>query len=148
MRFLSLLVLLCLTLDASAGPLRNRRQSAPSTPSVALESGDAASDALSEVNQARAARGLAPFLRDEGLTIAAKRCAETRARWRIAGHLTGGMGDFAALPAGSSAAAGGCGALEPSWGWQTCCAWDGYSTAGAAVAIGHDGKRYMHLFVR
>ena len=64
---------------------------------------------------------------------------------RIEGHLSN---DFAHLPAGVSAKSAGCGALEPSWGWGTCCTYDNYTQAGAAWALGADGKRYMHLFVR
>jgi hypothetical protein len=108
----------------------------------------AAEDALDEVNAARAARGLAPYTRDPGLTAAAQAAADYRARNRIAGHVSGGAGDFAFLPAGSWADAAGCGALAPSWGWGACCTYDAYQTAGAAVTTGSDGRRYMHLFVR
>ena len=105
-----------------------------------------AGDALDEVNAARAARGLRPFIRDEGLTIAAIRASEHRAAYRIAGHVGGGMGDFAFLPPGSHASAAGCGALEPWWGWGTCCTYDNYERAGAAVTV-VAGIRFMHLFV-
>jgi hypothetical protein len=108
----------------------------------------AAEDALAEVNAARAARGLPPFTPDPNLTAAAQSAADYRARFRIAGHVTGGMGDFAFLPPGTSADSAGCGALEPSWGWGTCCTYENYQYAGAAVTWGADGRRYMHLFVR
>lgn len=108
----------------------------------------AAEDALHEVNAARAARGLPPFAHDPALTAAAQAAADHRARFRIAGHVGGGMGDFGFLPAGASADAAGCGALEPSWGWGTCCTYENYQAAGAAVTMGPDGRRYMHLFVR
>jgi hypothetical protein len=108
----------------------------------------AADDALDEVNAARAARGLPPFARDPGLTAAAQAAADYRAQFRIAGHVPGGMGDFGFLPPGTSADAAGCGALEPSWGWGTCCTYENYQSAGAAVTRGADGRRYMHLFVR
>lgn len=109
--------------------------------------GDAAAvgNALAEVNAARAARGLRPFVHDPALTRAAEVCAALRAQHRIAGHTAN---DFAALEPGVQAAAAGCGALDPSWGWGTCCTYDGYTFAGAAVIVGADGKRYMHLFVR
>jgi hypothetical protein len=100
---------------------------------------------LAEVNAARAKRGLRPFQHDPQLTHAAQACARTRASRRIAGHLSN---DFAYLPAGVTAKAAGCGALEPSWGWGTCCTYDNYTYAGAAWVMGADGKRYMHLFVR
>lgn len=102
-------------------------------------------DALAEVNAARAARGLPPFLHDPALTSAAQVCASIRAAHRIAGHTAN---DFAALPPGVSAAAAGCGALDSSWGWATCCTYDRYTYAGAAVVVGADGRRFMHLFVR
>ncbi len=102
-------------------------------------------DALDEVNAYRAKRGLPPFKHDPQLTIAAKRAAETRAKHLWDGHLSN---DFACLPAGATADAAGCGALEDSFGWGTCCMDDNYSHAGAAWVRGSDGKRYMHLFVR
>ena len=107
-----------------------------------------ADDALAEVNAARAARGLPPFVKDEGLTMAARAAADYRASRLIAGHVGGGRGDFAFLPQGSHALAAGCGALAPSWGWGACCTYDRYRFAGAAVTYGRDGKRYMHIFVR
>lgn len=108
----------------------------------------AAEDALAEVNAARAARGLPPFVRDPGLTAAALAAADYRATYRISGHAPGGMGDFGFLPPGTSADSAGCGALEPSWGWGTCCTYENYQFAGAAMTWGADGRRYMHLFVR
>lgn len=102
------------------------------------------SDALAEVNAVRAKRGLRPYVRDEGLTMAAKKCANIRAAGRIAGHID----DFAMLPPGVSASATGCGALTPDWGWGTCCTTENWTYAGAACVIGSDGKRYMHLFCR
>lgn len=102
-------------------------------------------DALDEVNAYRAKRGLPPFKHDPQLTIAAKRAAETRAKALWDGHLSN---DFACLPSGATADAAGCGALEDSWGWGTCCMDDNYSHAGAAWVRGSDGRRFMHLFVR
>lgn len=138
--------------ESQALPRHRRAQTtsygvAPATISTPAEVG-AAVDALAEVNAERARRGLRAFIQDEGLTAAALAAATHRARYRIAGHLTSGMGDFAFLPAGSSARAAGCGALEPWWGWGSCCTFDNYSYAGAAVVMGADGKRYMHLFCR
>jgi len=105
-------------------------------------------DALPEVNERRAKRGLKPFVNDDGLRQAALSCAKIRAQNHIHGHLSGNMGDFAYLPSGCNASAAGCGALEPSWGWGTCCMDDNYTYGGAAMVIGNDGLRYMHLFVR
>lgn len=114
---------------------------------VALALPAFAADGMDEVNAARAARGLRPFVRDAGLTAAAEAAANFRAQHRIAGHVTGGQGDFGFLPPGSTASAAGCGALAPSWGWGTCCTYENHRYAGAAVVYGQDGKRYMHLFV-
>jgi len=102
-------------------------------------------DALDEVNAARARRGLRPYLRDEGLTQAARDCAAFRADRRIQGHTAS---DFNFLPAGANAASAGCAAWEPSWGWGSCCTYDSYTYAGAAWVMGGDGRRYMSLFVR
>lgn len=102
-------------------------------------------DALDEVNALRAARGLRPFIRDEGLVRGAAACAAHRAARLLFGHTSN---DFAFLPSGTWASAGGCAAWSPSLGWGACCTFDNYTYAGAAVAIGADGKRYMHLFVR
>jgi hypothetical protein len=103
-------------------------------------------DALAEVNQYRARRGLRPFLKDALLTIGAANCAKQRAARLCTGHLP--ESDFSYLPPGAQASAGGCAAWEPSWGWGSCCANDNYQFAGAAWTLGRDGKRYMHLFVR
>ncbi len=102
-------------------------------------------DALDEVNATRAARGLSPFIRDEGLTAAARGAADYRAANLIAGHTSN---DFAYVPSGSSATSAGCAAWEPGLGWGSCCTYDNYTYAGAAVAMGRDGRRYMHLYVR
>ena len=102
-------------------------------------------EALDEVNAARAARGLRPFIHDANLTSAATACAELRADRLITGHTAN---DFAALPPGTSATAAGCAAWEPGMGWGSCCTYEGYTYAGAAYATGRDGRRYMHLFVR
>jgi len=154
---LALLAVVCLgccvcDLEASGGR-RGRPQYAPGSSKVQPASDPyelkpgvtRCDDALEEVNKARAKAGLQPFKKDAELTKAAKACAEVRAASHIAGHL---KSDFAYLPAGATAKAAGCGALEPSWGWGTCCTYDGYGTAGAAWVLGSDGKRYMHLFVK
>lgn len=165
MRFLimcaSLVVAVSATVDA--GPFRRyqRTSSVSSTPrtssvpvqqyssplptQVSATATTGADDALAEVNAARAQRGLRPFLPDPSLNQAARTCAQIRAARRIEGHLPN---DFSYLPAGASAKSAGCGALEPSWGWGTCCAYENYTYAGAAWVMGADGKRYMHLFVR
>lgn len=102
-------------------------------------------EALDELNALRVARGLKPYVRDEGLTIAAANAATKRANGLIFGHLPN---DFACLPSGCSADAAGCAAYPADHGWLSCCMWDSATYAGAAYAIGADGKRYMHLFIR
>jgi hypothetical protein len=109
-------------------------------------------DGLDEVNAKRAARGLPPFIRDEGLSRGAARCASIKAANCHSGHLNGGMSDFACLDPGvhcrSTGADGSKCHLGDGWGWMTCCTFDNYQYAGAAWAIGPDGCRYMSLFVR
>ena len=102
-------------------------------------------DGLDEVNAKRAAHGLRPFLRDEGLTQAARACAQFRAAHGLFGHTSN---DFAFVPAGAHASSAGCAAYPAGYGWMSCCVYDNYTYAGAAWVTGRDGRRYMHLFVR
>jgi hypothetical protein len=102
-------------------------------------------DGLDEVNALRTRRGLRPFVRDEGLTQAARACAAHRAAYGLFGHTSN---DFAFVPAGSWASSAGCAAYPASYGWMSCCVYDNYTYAGAAWVTGRDGRRYMHLFVR
>ncbi len=102
-------------------------------------------ESLGEVNAARSKRSLPPFERDEGLTEAAMAAALYRAQRLIEGHTPN---DFEFLPEGCTADSAGCGALEPSWGWGSCCTFDDYKKAGAAWAWGSNGLRFMHIFVR
>lgn len=169
--FVALALILTLTADAEAGPLRRRAQPtspSSSTASTAAPGGEyvthyaptsapgaagassgpsagSVGDGLDEVNAKRAARGLRPFVRDEGLTQAARACAAFRAERGLFGH-TGN--DFAFVPPGTSASSAGCAAYPASYGWMSCCVYDGYTRAGAAWVTGRDGRRYMHLFVR
>jgi hypothetical protein len=105
-------------------------------------------DGLDEVNAKRAAAGLRPFVRDDGLTTGAKGCATFRARHLMFGHVTGGMGDFQFAPPGSRVASTGCAAYPDRYGWMSCDVYDNYTYAGAWWVRGADGKRYMSLFVR
>lgn len=105
-----------------------------------------AHDALDEVNVARKAKGLLPYLRDDGLTKAAKAAASYRADRLCAGHT---KSDFKFVPNGTEAKVAGCAAWPESWGWGACATYDRqYTYAGAAWARGRDKKRYMHLFCR
>ena len=103
------------------------------------------SDALHEVNAVRARRGLPPFQRDESLSRAAFQAADFRAARHIAGHTSN---DFAFVPRGCTAAAAGCAAWTPDFGWGSCCTYERWRYAGAAWSMGRDGRRYMHLYVR
>ena len=105
----------------------------------------AGEDALDEVNATRAVRGLRPFIKDDDLTAGAIHVADFRAARLVQGHT---RNDFAGLPEGCTARASGCAAWEPSWGWGACCTYENYRYAGAAWAMGRDGRRYMQLFVR
>ena len=106
-----------------------------------------ADDAMEELNAYRTARGLRPLINDPLLNKAALACAKQRAARGIHGHLP--ESDFSYLPSGAQATSAGCGALEPSWGWATCCMDDRNITyAGAAWVMGSDGRRYMHMFCR
>jgi hypothetical protein len=116
----------------------------PATPYTGKDAGK--DDALDEVNAERAKRGLRAFLPDPLLNKAALACAKQRAARFIHGHLP--ESDFSYLPANGQASSAGCGALEPSWGWGTCCYLENYTYAGAAWVMGSDGRRYMHIFVR
>lgn len=107
--------------------------------------GQAASEALAEVNATRALRDLPPYIEDSRLTAAAVSAANFRAANLMAGHTAN---DFAHLPADGSADAAGCAAWEPGLGWGACCTYEQWTYAGAAFALGSDGRRYMHLFVR
>lgn len=159
MRYFFLALALLTFADFSqAGPIRNRRQAKSiATNSFAANGFSSsgygysiatasmtASDALQEVNAARAARGLPPYLEDPGLTAAAMACAQVRAMHRIAGHIN----DFAYLPAGSYAGAAGCGAMDASWGVQVCDKFANWRYAGVASVMGSDGKMYHHAFYR
>lgn len=115
----------------------------PGTGSVSAGGSDG--DGLDEVNAKRAARGLRPFIRDEGLTQSARACAQFRAANGLFGHTAN---DFAFVPAGTLATAAGCAAYPVSYGWMSCCVYDNNTYAGAAWVTGSDGRRYMHLFVR
>ena len=120
-------------------------QVASYTPATTFDPSTSAFDGLDEVNAKRAARGLRPFIRDEGLMQAARATAAYRAAYGLFGHTSN---DFGFIPAGSSAASAGCAAYPAEYGWMSCCTYDNYTYGGAAYVTGRDGRRYMHLFVR
>jgi uncharacterized protein YkwD len=104
-----------------------------------------AQQVLDEVNAARTARGLQPYILDENLARAASACAIYRAQHRMDGHTPN---DFGFLPPGTQARSAGCAAWPVGMGWGSCCTFDNYQFAGAAFCVGPDGRRYMQLFVR
>ena len=119
------------------------------TPDDRPKYADNRDDALDEVNAKRATRGLRPYIRDEGLTIAARACAKYRAERHMFGHaMDHPIGDFRFLPKGVTAASAGCAAYPASYGWLSCDIWEPNRYGGAAWWPGTDGKRYMHLYIR
>lgn len=102
-------------------------------------------EALAEVNAQRRARGLRPFICDEGLTIAAEGAAKFRADRLIEAHT---QNDFRFLPRGVKADAAGCAAWPKGSGFGSCCIYDNYRYCGAAYCYGRNGLRFMHVFVR
>jgi len=134
-------------------PNGNCAASVPATPTTpkpvtAAKPIEPATDPLAQVNARRAAAGLRPYQHDPGLTTAARAAATYRARYRIRGHVIGGMGDFQFLPPGTQATAAGCAAWNPGDGFGSCAMYDSYTFAGAASVQGEDGLVYHHLFVR
>lgn len=111
---------------------------------LALACAAFADEALAEVNAKRATRGLRPYVQDAALTQAAQACADFRAANLMFGHTSN---DFAFLPPGARADSAGCAAYHASYGWLSCDIWEPHTYAGAAYAVGRDGKRYMHLFI-
>lgn len=113
---------------------------------LAVESASCAEphDALAQVNALRKARGLRPFVRDDGLTRGAKHVAKFRADRLIEGH---SANDFGGLPRGVKADAAGCAAWHGN-DWGACCTYENWTYAGAGWCYGRDKRRYMQLFVR
>lgn len=99
----------------------------------------AGASAMEEVNYWRAKNGLAPLQEVAWMSEFAQRKAEWRAA-RLAQN--GHQGP--ACPAGCRE---GTGEASPSWGWLTCCQEESGRYAGAGVAIGADGQRYMVLVI-
>ncbi|MEM9658868.1 MAG: hypothetical protein AAF961_10950, partial [Planctomycetota bacterium] len=83
--------------------------------------------------------GLPPFKEVPWMTEFAQRKAEWRAA-RLAkdGHQG---------PRCPASCREGTGEATPDWGWLTCCQEEAGTWAGAGVAIGADGQRYMVLII-
>ena len=78
------------------------------------------------------------------------RLAQAKAEWKAA-HLVrtanGYSGHEGHIPPADCIE--GTGALDPWWGWATCrTTVYGSHAAGAGLAIGSDGRRYMVLLIR
>ena len=139
---LALVALLSFAAPLSAGELPNCPNCArPHQQSRAHEP----QDALEVLNRQRAARGLRPYLRDEGLTRAAMGCAKFRAERLIRGHTAN---DFASLPKGVHAPVAGCAAWPKGGGFGACEAYGRWRYCGAAWCVGRDGLVYCHAFYR
>jgi len=96
--------------------------------------------ALDEVNYWRRHNGLSKFIEDRGLTRFAQRKAEFRA--------ARGLKDGHDGPKCPDNCREGTAEARPMWGWLSCCMDETGKLAGAGVAIGDDGERYMVLVVR
>ena len=100
----------------------------------------AQASAMDEVNYWRTRNGLRPFAEVKALTAAAQQKAEYRAARLLKDNHAG-----PSCPAGCRE---GTGEARAEWGWLTCLMEETGSQAGAGVAIGADGERYMVLIVR
>ena len=100
-------------------------------------------EALDEVNRQRAEHGLRAYIRDDGLMLAAAKCAAYRAGNGIRGHTSN---DFQFVPSWTNATVGGCAAWSSGFG--ACAIFENYKYAGAAYVVGPDGLRYCQLFAR
>lgn len=141
------LIAFALCLFAEEAQALGRRRVPPAqyqAPRAVVPVGEAV-DALAEVNAARAARGLRPYLRDDGLTVAAKAAAKYRAERGIRGHCNS---DFVFLPAGAHSNCAGCAALDASWKFQACEQFGRWTYCGAASVQGADGRMYHHAFYK
>ena len=95
--------------------------------------------AIEEVNYWRERNGLPLFQEVSWMTAAAQRKAEYRAARLLKDSHQGPK-----CPAGCRE---GTGEATPWWGWWTCCMEETGRYAGAGVALGSDGERYMVLIV-
>lgn len=96
--------------------------------------------AIDEVNLFRTTHGLRPFKHDPRLTEFAQMKAEFRAA-RMLKH--GHQG-----PKNPPGSVEGTAEATAMWGWLSCSMEEDWEFAGAGIAIGGDGERYMVLVVR
>ena len=96
--------------------------------------------ALDEVNLWRSKNGLSTLAEDKELTLFAQHKSEYRAARLLKDNHHG--------PRHPEGCREGTGEAHPSWGWLTCVMEETGKYAGAGVAIGVDGERYMVLVMR
>lgn len=94
---------------------------------------------IQEVNYWRAKNRLPAFIEVPWMTQAAQKKAEYRAARGLKDGHTG--------PRCPTGCREGTGEATTDWGWLTCCMEGSGRYAGAGVAIGADGERYMVLLV-
>ena len=99
----------------------------------------ASATAMEEVNRWRSLNGLPAFKEVPWMT----EFAQKKAEWRAARLAQNGH-QGPPCPAGCRE---GCGEARSEWGWLTCCQEESGKWAGAGVAIGADGQRYMVLII-
>lgn len=99
-----------------------------------------AASGIEEVNLWRSRNGLPRFEEDKRLT----RFAQYKAEWRASRLLQNGHQG----PRCPADCREGTGEATSDWGWLTCVMEETGRYAGAGVAIGPDGQRYMVLVVR
>ena len=96
--------------------------------------------AIDEVNLFRKSHGLRPFKHDAELSKFAQMKAEYRAQRGLKNGHQGPRN-----PPGTSE---GTAEATPMWGWLSCCMEEDHPVAGAGIALGDDGERYMVLVCR
>ena len=102
--------------------------------------GIASGAAVDEVNLFRTTHGLRPFKHDPQLTAFAQMKAEYRAARMLKNGHQG--------PQNPPGTGEGTAEATATWGWLSCSMEEDWENAGAGVAIGGDGERYMVLVVR
>lgn len=132
----SLIVLFLVTSTANA-------QWRPSTGPAYKAVPNTGVDAMADLNARRAMYHLPPFKTDPQLLQSAMNAASCRAALRCEGHL---RNDYDASSVKYPQAVSGCGVYN--YMFLSCGSDDRKQFAGAAKALGSDGKWYCHLFVR
>ena len=102
-------------------------------------------EAFDELTAQRRNFGLPPLTRDAELM----EFAQMKAEWQASHHITVQNGHNGHEGPRMPGCSEGTGQLAPHWGWGSCLMRAGGSPrAGAGVALGTDGRRYMVLIIR